>query len=170
MRITSFTDYSFRVLIHTAIRHPQRVTIDEVANSFGISRNHLVKVIHGLSQAGFLATQRGRNGGFFGGNTALQPETADSYTVGFVLQPAALAGFSLTVDYWNIQVDDVISTIPPTITLSECINTGNPVFCDKITRDAQGSLWSSPNGFIESINLNIGGLSTSFRSISTSPK
>ena len=64
MRITSFTDYSFRVLIHTAIRHPQRVTIDEVANSFGISRNHLVKVIHGLSQAGFLATQRGRNGGF----------------------------------------------------------------------------------------------------------
>ena len=103
----------------------------------------------------------GQYNGFFGGNEALQPETADSYTVGFVLQPAALAGFSLTVDYWNIQVDDVISTIPPTITLSECINTGNPVFCDKITRDAQGSLWSSPQGFIESINLNIGGLSTS---------
>ena len=64
MRITVFTDYSLRVLIQAAIRHPQRVTIDEVAKAYGISRNHLIKVINELGRAGFLITQRGRSGGF----------------------------------------------------------------------------------------------------------
>ena len=64
MRISTFTDYSLRVLIQAAIRHPSRVTIDEVANAYGISRNHLIKVINELGRAGFLVTQRGRTGGF----------------------------------------------------------------------------------------------------------
>lgn len=64
MRISSFTDYSLRVLIQVAIRHPQKVTIDEVATSYSISRNHLIKVINELARAGFISTQRGRGGGF----------------------------------------------------------------------------------------------------------
>ncbi len=64
MRITVFTDYSLRVLIQAAIRHPEKVTIDEVAKAYGISRNHLIKVINELGRAGFLVTQRGRSGGF----------------------------------------------------------------------------------------------------------
>ena len=59
-----FTDYSLRELIQAAIRHPNKVTIDEVANAYGISRNHLIKVIHELGRAGFIVTQRGRAGGF----------------------------------------------------------------------------------------------------------
>jgi Rrf2 family transcriptional regulator, nitric oxide-sensitive transcriptional repressor len=64
MHITSYTDYSLRVLIHAAAKSPALVTIDEVAGAFRVSRNHLVKVIHGLAKAGFLSTTRGRNGGF----------------------------------------------------------------------------------------------------------
>jgi Rrf2 family nitric oxide-sensitive transcriptional repressor len=64
MRLSVFTDYSLRVLIQAAIRHPNKVTIDEVANAYGISRNHLIKVINELGRAGFLVTQRGRSGGF----------------------------------------------------------------------------------------------------------
>ena len=64
MHITTFTDYSLRVLIQAAIRQPQRVTIDEVANAYGISRNHLIKVINELARAGFIVTHRGRGGGF----------------------------------------------------------------------------------------------------------
>lgn len=64
MRLSVFTDYSLRVLIQAAIRHPNRVTIDEVATAYGISRNHLIKVINELGRAGFLVTQRGRSGGF----------------------------------------------------------------------------------------------------------
>ena len=64
MQFTVFSDYSLRVLRHAALRAPKRVTIDEVAGAFGISRNHLVKVVHGLSKSGHLATRRGIGGGF----------------------------------------------------------------------------------------------------------
>lgn len=64
MRITTFTDYCLRVLVQAGLRYPERVTIDEVATAYGISRNHLIKVINELGRAGFLITQRGRSGGF----------------------------------------------------------------------------------------------------------
>jgi len=64
MQFSVFSDYSLRVLMHAALRAPDRVTIDEVARAFGISRNHLVKVVHGLSKSGHLATRRGIGGGF----------------------------------------------------------------------------------------------------------
>lgn len=64
MRINTYTDYALRVLMHAAVRQPKLVTIQEVAKSFGISRNHLTKVIHEMARAGFLETQRGRSGGF----------------------------------------------------------------------------------------------------------
>ncbi len=64
MQFSAFSDYSLRVLMHAALRAPERVTIDEVAGAFGISRNHLVKVVHGLSKSGHLATRRGIGGGF----------------------------------------------------------------------------------------------------------
>lgn len=64
MRLSVFTDYSLRVLLQAALRHPNRVTIDEVANAYGISRNHLIKVINELGRSGFLVTLRGRSGGF----------------------------------------------------------------------------------------------------------
>ena len=64
MRLSKFSDYSLRVLMHAALRAPALITIDEVAKAFGISRNHLVKVVHALGINGFLATRRGIGGGF----------------------------------------------------------------------------------------------------------
>lgn len=64
MQLSAFSDYSLRVLMHAALRAPELVTIDEVAAAFGISRNHLVKVVHGLGKSGHLATRRGIGGGF----------------------------------------------------------------------------------------------------------
>jgi Rrf2 family nitric oxide-sensitive transcriptional repressor len=64
MRISVFTDYAFRVLMQAAARDPDLITIQDVAVGYGISKNHLMKVIHELSKAGLLETQRGRNGGF----------------------------------------------------------------------------------------------------------
>lgn len=64
MRLSTFSDYSLRVLMHAALRAPGLVTIDEVADAFDISRNHLVKVVHALGGNGFLATRRGIGGGF----------------------------------------------------------------------------------------------------------
>jgi len=64
MRLSTYSDYSIRVLMQAAVRDPELVTVDEVARTFGISRHHLVKVVHDLGQNGFLKTRRGIGGGF----------------------------------------------------------------------------------------------------------
>jgi Rrf2 family transcriptional regulator, nitric oxide-sensitive transcriptional repressor len=69
MRLSAYSDYSIRVLMYAALRDPARVTIDEVAGAFGISRHHLVKVVHDLGSSGYLRTHRGVGGGFTMGRT-----------------------------------------------------------------------------------------------------
>jgi Rrf2 family nitric oxide-sensitive transcriptional repressor len=71
MRLTSFTDYSLRVLIYLASAPERRATIAEVARSFAVSENHLTKVVHFLGRAGLLANTRGRGGGL---HLGLAPE------------------------------------------------------------------------------------------------
>jgi Rrf2 family nitric oxide-sensitive transcriptional repressor len=63
MRLTSFTDYSLRVLIYLAIRGEQNTTIAQIAQDYDISRNHLMKVVQELSQKGYVTALRGKNGG-----------------------------------------------------------------------------------------------------------
>jgi Rrf2 family nitric oxide-sensitive transcriptional repressor len=63
MKLTSFTDYSLRVLIYLAAEPTRRATIADVATAFGVSENHLTKVVHFLAQQGWLATVRGKGGG-----------------------------------------------------------------------------------------------------------
>jgi Rrf2 family nitric oxide-sensitive transcriptional repressor len=64
MRLTKQTDYTLRVLIYLGTREGKPATIDQVAEAYGISRNHLMKVVHHLATNGILETQRGRGGGF----------------------------------------------------------------------------------------------------------
>ena len=63
MRLTTFTDYTLRVLIHLAARPGERTTIGEVAAAFQISEHHLAKVVHFLGAAGWVENTRGRGGG-----------------------------------------------------------------------------------------------------------
>ncbi len=63
MQLTQYTDYSLRVLIYLANKTEGLATVSEIADYHGISRNHLVKVIHNLATKGFILTTRGRNGG-----------------------------------------------------------------------------------------------------------
>src|SRR5512146_1399892 len=63
MRLTTFTDYSLRVLIYVATRPEERATIGAIAQAFDISEHHLTKVVHFLGKAGLLANVRGRGGG-----------------------------------------------------------------------------------------------------------
>lgn len=64
MQLTQYTDYSLRVLIYLSQKPAQELaTITEISDFYGISRNHLVKVVHSLALNGFLETTRGKNGG-----------------------------------------------------------------------------------------------------------
>lgn len=63
MRLTLHTDYSLRVLIHLAARPDRLCSIGEIARVYGISHNHLMKVVNSLAHAGYVATTRGRGGG-----------------------------------------------------------------------------------------------------------
>lgn len=64
MQLTRHTDYALRVLIHLAVSPTGRATIADIADAYGLSRNHLMKVVHHLGQGDFIITQRGRGGGF----------------------------------------------------------------------------------------------------------
>ncbi len=56
-------DYACRVLMYLATNNGKKSSIQDIATSFGISENHLVKVVHELGKLGFLTTTRGRGGG-----------------------------------------------------------------------------------------------------------
>ncbi|MEO1252146.1 MAG: TonB-dependent receptor [Pseudomonadota bacterium] len=98
-----------------------------------------------------------------GGNVDLRPETSDTITAGILLTPNAVPGLSISADYFNIQVEDFITSgIPAQTILDTCLATGDPVFCDLINRAPGGTLRSgitTDSGF-EARNLNIAELST----------
>jgi len=71
MQLTSYTDYSLRALLYLGTHQDRLVTISEISEYHGISRNHLVKVIHNLGKTGYIETLRGKSGGI---RLALKPE------------------------------------------------------------------------------------------------
>ncbi|AAZ97967.1 Protein of unknown function UPF0074 [Thiobacillus denitrificans ATCC 25259] len=63
MRLTTYTDYALRTLMYLATHRDRLVTISEIAEVHGISKNHLMKVVYQLGLSGLVDTLRGRNGG-----------------------------------------------------------------------------------------------------------
>jgi Rrf2 family nitric oxide-sensitive transcriptional repressor len=72
LRLTTFTDYSLRVLIHVATAPEGRTTIAQIAQAYAISEHHLVKIVHLLGRHGLLLNTRGRGGGLALGRPADQ--------------------------------------------------------------------------------------------------
>ncbi|MGQ8364869.1 TonB-dependent receptor domain-containing protein [Glaciecola sp. 1036] len=85
----------------------------------------------------------GRFSGTSGGNPELDVETAETLTVGFVFRPTFLEGFTLTVDYWDLQIDDAILAVGSGDILNGCFDSASyPAlgFCEQFTRRADGGL------------------------------
>ena len=97
----------------------------------------------------------------FGGNPALKPETADTYTAGIVFTPSFLRRLTFSVDYYDIRVRDYIGSISVNQTISQCIQTGNPFFCKLFNRDPRGGIIFGDQGYIVSTTQNTGSLHTS---------
>lgn len=96
MRLTAMTDYSLRLLMYVG-QHPERLcTIAEIAQVYGVSEAHLMKITHQLGLAGFLETVRGRGGGM---RLARPPV--------------------------EINLGEVVRAIEPDFAIVECFATGN---------------------------------------------
>lgn len=102
----------------------------------------------------------GQYNGFIGGNPTLKPEQSDTKSFGFVITPSALPGFSVTLDYFDIRIKNVITSYGANFILTQCADTGNPTYCSLVHRDASGSLWLSPDGYVNDPTLNLGSLQT----------
>jgi Rrf2 family nitric oxide-sensitive transcriptional repressor len=63
MRLTRFTDYSLRVLVHLGQNNNDRVTIHQISETYDISKNHLMKVVSNLTRSKLVSAQRGPGGG-----------------------------------------------------------------------------------------------------------
>ncbi|CAN5247199.1 TonB-dependent receptor [soil metagenome] len=111
------------------------------------------------NQYGLIAPAAGQQSSTrVGGNPTLAPEKADTYSFGVQLMPRFLRGITISVDYFNIEVKNLITTVPAAITLNQCIATSD--FCSQIARNpTTGSLVTG--GFINATTVNAGYLKTS---------
>ncbi|MEM6583656.1 MAG: TonB-dependent receptor [Pseudomonadota bacterium] len=164
-----------------AVRAPNIVDQFQPQNGalFSMSDDPCGNVVNGVSGRGYTFEQCARSGvtqrvwdqggptdspanqynTLEGGNTDLEPEEADTYTVGFVFTPEFVDGLTLAVDYYDIKVEGAIESIEPETTLLNCIETGN--FCDLVNRNAQlnDSLWlgnAGPDNGVSALSENIG--------------
>jgi outer membrane receptor protein involved in Fe transport len=94
-----------------------------------------------------------------GGNPDLVPEESETVTFGIILQPRFLPKLIMSVDYFNIEITDTISTFGSDNSLNACYFQGDADSCARINRDANGNLWRAA-GYVEDLNVNIGSLET----------
>lgn len=95
MQLTSFTDYSLRVLIHLGTHTDTLSTVGAIAEEHGISRHHLTRVVHQLGLKGYIETVRGKGGGI---RLARQPD--------------------------QIRIGNVVRDMEPGFELAECFKPG----------------------------------------------
>ncbi|EJU11462.1 BadM/Rrf2 family transcriptional regulator [Sphingomonas sp. LH128] len=120
MQLTRYTDYAVRVLLHVGARDEGDLSsIAEIAQTYDISRNHLMKVVQDLGQAGFLETVRGRGGGLRLGRQA------NEITVGEVVRHTE-TGFQL--------VDCTNCIVRTACTLPRVFNEARRAFLDVLDR------------------------------------
>jgi Rrf2 family nitric oxide-sensitive transcriptional repressor len=119
MQLTQFTDYSLRALIYIALRK-ESCTIKDITAAYGISTNHMIKIIHNLAKIGLIKTIRGKNGGIL---MAAQPET--------------------------INLGELIVQLEPHFDLVPCFNKEKANCCIAPVCKLKGILHEAQSAFIE---------------------
>jgi outer membrane receptor protein involved in Fe transport len=115
------------------------------------------------AQYGLIATNpASQYNGLTGGNPLLNPESADTFSVGLVFTPTFVENLSVTLDYFDIEIEDTIDTVGADLALNTCLTSGDPQFCSLVNRaPGSGSLWLGQQGYMIDTNQNIGKVQTS---------
>jgi outer membrane receptor protein involved in Fe transport len=101
----------------------------------------------------------GQCGQVIEGNTQLKPEVAITWSLGLTLTPTALPGFSASVDYYHIKLENQIGNYPFATILNGCLIDGNPIYCGQIVRTPAGSLTGATvagGGYFVQKDFNLG--------------
>jgi outer membrane receptor protein involved in Fe transport len=103
----------------------------------------------------------GQFNALIGGNPDLKPEVADTWSFGTVFTPSFVPRLSVSVDYFNIKVKELIGSVNPNLALKNCLATGDAAACSAIVRGPGGTLFLTSEGYFERFNVNTGSLKTS---------
>jgi outer membrane receptor protein involved in Fe transport len=96
-----------------------------------------------------------------GGNSALKPELADTFTYGFVAQPSLIPGLVASLDFYYIRIENTITALSSNTIVNDCGSTGSAAACGLIHRGAgTGSLWFNTTNYVTATEQNIGSIST----------
>lgn len=93
-----------------------------------------------------------------GGNPDLKPEESDTYSVGVTLTPSFLPNLNLSIDWYKIKMKGLVGIVPLDVTLAGCLDGSQPIYCDNIVRDAQGSIngdFVETGGYVAGTNFNV---------------
>jgi iron complex outermembrane receptor protein len=168
------SELKFRASYNRAVRapninelySPQNVVLDgshdPCAGTMGVGSPTPAQ----CAQSGVTAAQYGtllvnpasQYNGLTGGNPKLNPETSDTYSFGAIVQPSFVPGLILSVDYFDIKVKDFIGGVGADTIINLCVYQNQ--YCSQVHRDSFGSLWITPQGYIQDTTLNTGSLET----------
>jgi Rrf2 family nitric oxide-sensitive transcriptional repressor len=120
MQLTRYTDYAIRILLHVGAREEGGLSsVQEIADIYGISKDHLKKIVQDLGQSGFLETVRGRKGGLRLGRSA------HDIRIGDIVRRTE-SGFDL--------VDCSSCLVAPACTLPRILGEATRAFLDVLDR------------------------------------
>jgi outer membrane receptor protein involved in Fe transport len=163
-------DYRFRGSFSRAVRAPnagelfstQSVGLDGVTDPCAgptPSATRAQCLNAGVSQSQYgnvAANPAAQYNGLTGGNPDLKPETALTTSFGIGWTPSYIPNFRAQVDYYDINIENVIQGIGADTILAECVSSD--LFCNLIHRNSIGSLWLSNQGYVTDTLANVGGL------------
>ena len=96
--------------------------------------------------------------GTIGGNANLDAESTKTFTAGATFAPSFLRGFDLSVDYYRVKVNSAITQVDFQVSVDQCALTGDPNFCQNVTRDANGFIKSVDAIYLNGASYEVSGL------------
>lgn len=123
MQLTRFTDYSLRTLMYLVAHAEEKSSVKEISEYYGISRNHLVKVVHRLSQLGYIKTTKGKGG-----------------------------GIQIVKSAKKLKLGDLISELEPNMSMVECFDPQTNTCRITNTCQLKHCLFEATQNFVKTMN------------------
>ncbi|OLL28984.1 Rrf2 family transcriptional regulator [Burkholderia sp. SRS-W-2-2016] len=148
MKLSDYTDYSLRVLLYVAVRGAGTSKIKDIAAAYGISKNHLMKIVQQLGDQGWIETVRGRNGGLRLASRTL------GLTIGDVVRLTE-GDFALAPCVPDRHGNRRVCVIAAHCGLLRALEAAHRAFLDELDRHTVGELSQPQNSLAELLGVGV---------------